>query len=664
MGRKSGDIFVKAEKESYYNNKILKILLENKVVTISFIASEIGVVEKSVRTRLKGIETFLEENNFGVIEKKQRIGVWLNATNEQRKNLQLDISDNKSKLYIQDSEKRVNEVIRTIFMMKRNSCITIMNIASSMYLSVPTVLGIFKQAVAWFEENGIKVYSVRNKGIRIESTEAVYRMALKQFILKKIESKLLQEELQLFFAGLDVIKVRGIILKTEEQWKLSFSDYSFKEIWVHLCIAIYRMNDINTKIEISKVESEKIVKHNEYAFAQSLFERVEKEFAMKIEKNEIISLAKDILCANFLGGNLSSTSETGVLEYDFKLREFVREIIRTISVIIDEELSEDTILYNSLLQHIGPAIFRLRYRNTKSEAILGYVKNEYKKVYRATWATSLLFEEFFNVQVTEDELIYITLYIQVALERKSRPLHAVLVTHTGLGYSQLLCEKIRKLVPQIKKIDISRVEGFNCEDCIENDLVLSTVPLNYEIHNLIQINPTMSDELMVEVRQKVRKLIEGIAKREERLDCACYSLLKPELMFTSIEVNSKNEVIKFLTDKLEEYGYVLPAYYESVMNREQATTTAIGNGVAIPHGYVSGINESKICICTLKKPILWNGEMVDVIFLLAVKMQTLQEAKHIQLFYKYFIRLTDTDEKVDILRKISSGAEMYKYLIG
>ncbi len=655
---------MKLEKESYYNNKILKILLDNKVVTASFIAEEIGLVEKSVRTRLKGIQIFLEENNLGIIEKKQRIGIWLNATSEQRRQLELAISNNRSELYIQDSEKRVDEVIRAIFLMKRNACLTIMNIASEMYLSVPTVLGVFKQAVAWFQENGIKVYSVRNKGIHIEATEAVYRRAFKRFLLKEIDSKLLQEDLQIFFAGLDVKKVREIMLETEKQWKLSFSDYSFKEIWIYLCIAIYRMQDINTKIEVSMIEAEKIVKYNEYAFAHSLFERVEKEFAMKVEQNEIISLAKDILCANFLGGNLSLSSETGILEYDLKLREFVQKIIRTISVIIDEDLSEDMILYNSLLQHIGPAIFRLRYRNTKVEAMFGYVKNEYKKVYRATWVTSLLFEEYFNVQVTEDELIYITLYIQVALERKARPLHAVLVTNTGLGYSQLLCEKIKKFIPQIIEIDISREEGFNYENCAENDLILSTVPLNYEIHNLIQINPTMSDESMIELRQQIGKLIESLAKREERLDCACYSLLKPELMFTSIEVNSKMEVIKFLTDKLEQYGYVSPAYYESVVSREQATTTAIGNGVAIPHGYISGINESKICICTLKKPIPWNNEMVDVIFLLAVKMQTLQEAKHIQLFYKHFIRLTDTDEKVDILRKISSGTEMYKYLIG
>jgi mannitol/fructose-specific phosphotransferase system IIA component (Ntr-type) len=617
-----------------------------------------------VRTRLKGIERFLEENNFGVIEKKQRVGVWLNASSEQRRNLEIAMSDSTSEFYIQDSEKRVNEVIRTIFLMKPNSPMTIINMASAMYLSVPTMIGIFKQAVEWFEEKGIKVYGVRNKGICVEATEVVYRRALKQFILKGNDNKLLQEQLERFTPGLDVIKVRKLLLKTEEQWRLSFSDYSFKEIWVCLSIAIYRMNRTKAKIEISKVEEEKIFLLNEYAFAQTLFERVEKEFAIDIEQNEVLFLAKEILSANFMGGNLSDSSETGVLGYDLKLREFVGKLIGIISAIIDEELLEDQILYCSLLQHIGPAIFRLRYRNDKSETILGYVKNDYKKVYRAAWATSLLFEEFFDVQVTEDELIYITLYVQVALERKSRPLHAVLVTQTGLGHSQLLCEKIKKWVPQIKEIDIARVEGFEYEKCAQGDIVLSTASLPYKVPNMIQIDLAMSDDSVMKLRKQVNIMVEDIARREERLDCVCYALLQPKLMFTAVEANSKEEVIRFLADKLEENGYVSRDYYESVMKREQATTTAIGNGVAIPHGFASGINESKVCICTLKEPIPWNNEMVDVIFFLAVRMKTPQEMKYIQLFYKHFIRLTATDEKVDILRRISSGAEMYKYLIG
>ncbi len=201
-------------------------------------------------------------------------------------------------------------------------------------------------------------------------------------------------------------------------------------------------------------------------------------------------------------------------------------------------------------------------------------------------------------------------------------------------------------------------------DCKQNDIVFSTEALPFTNPNIIQINPAMTDEAIVGLKRNVRRVVEQIAITEEHLSVSCYAMLKPELMIINAEVGEREDVIRVLTNKLEENGYIASGYYESVMEREKATTTAIGNGVAIPHGNSQFVNDSKICICTLKNPISWHGEMVDVIFLLAVKMKTAREVKDIQQFYKYFIQLTETDEKVDILRSLTSGGEMYKYLIG
>lgn len=181
--------------------------------------------------------------------------------------------------------------------------------------------------------------------------------------------------------------------------------------------------------------------------------------------------------------------------------------------------------------------------------------------------------------------------------------------------------------------------------------------------NLILFDPALNDESIILLRIQVRKMAEDIASKEERLDKSCYTLLQPKLMFTNVEVESKEDLLRFLTDHLVENGYTSEGYYESVMKREQATTTAIGNGVAIPHGFSTCINESKVCICTLKKPIHWDEDEVDVVFFLAFRAKSPSEMKLIQLFYKHFIMLTATDDKVDKLRSISSGAEMYKYLI-
>lgn len=50
------------------------------------------------------------------------------------------------------------------------------------------------------------------------------------------------------------------------------------------------------------------------------------------------------------------------------------------------------------------------------------------------------------------------LYIQSAIERKTRQYRVCLLTDSSRGHAQLLVERLRKLVPEINEI---RVEGIH-----------------------------------------------------------------------------------------------------------------------------------------------------------------------------------------------------------
>ncbi len=133
-------------------------------------------------------------------------------------------------------------------------------------------------------------------------------------------------------------------------------------------------------------------------------------------------------------------------------------------------------------------------------------------------------------------------------------------------------------------------------------------------------------------------------------------LLKPR-------VKDKDQLITMMVKKLEEKGDVTPAYLQSVFDRERATTTSIGRGIAIPHGNMSEINESRIVVAILEKPISWHGDMVDVVFLLAVKMTTKFETRRTKQFYKDFLQLTDNDENMEAIKKMGSTLDLYQYFI-
>lgn len=72
------------KKNFYYTQAILKVLMDYDVVTIDQIAKEVGLSEKAVRIKIDSINDYLIENNLGSIEKKRRVGIWLNATDEAK----------------------------------------------------------------------------------------------------------------------------------------------------------------------------------------------------------------------------------------------------------------------------------------------------------------------------------------------------------------------------------------------------------------------------------------------------------------------------------------------------------------------------------------------------------------------------------------------------
>ncbi|WP_425374521.1 PTS sugar transporter subunit IIA [Mesobacillus boroniphilus] len=62
------------------------------------------------------------------------------------------------------------------------------------------------------------------------------------------------------------------------------------------------------------------------------------------------------------------------------------------------------------------------------------------------------------------------------------------------------------------------------------------------------------------------------------------SILTKENILLNKSLNTKEEAIKLTGSVLVDRGYVEPNYIEKMMEREELTSTYMGNFVAIPHG--------------------------------------------------------------------------------
>jgi PTS system nitrogen regulatory IIA component len=97
-------------------------------------------------------------------------------------------------------------------------------------------------------------------------------------------------------------------------------------------------------------------------------------------------------------------------------------------------------------------------------------------------------------------------------------------------------------------------------------------------------------------------------------------LVAPEAILPALKVNSKKQALQELAAKAAELtGQNERAVFEVLLQREKLGTTAVGYGVAIPHGKLPKLEKLFGMFARLDRPIdfeAMDGQPVDLIFLL------------------------------------------------
>lgn len=100
-------------------------------------------------------------------------------------------------------------------------------------------------------------------------------------------------------------------------------------------------------------------------------------------------------------------------------------------------------------------------------------------------------------------------------------------------------------------------------------------------------------------------------------------VINEKLVDLAIEADSKMTAINVLAERINQEGRLhdYAGYVESVIERENLTTTGIGFGIAIPHGKSPYVKETTVAFGRLTDKVDWqslDGENVGLVFLLAV----------------------------------------------
>ena len=146
------------------------------------------------------------------------------------------------------------------------------------------------------------------------------------------------------------------------------------------------------------------------------------------------------------------------------------------------------------------------------------------------------------------------------------------------------------------------------------------------------------------------------------------NLYSERLIAVNLEADSKDSAIEQLICMLDKENRInsLSEFRDSIYERENESTTEVGEYTAIPHGRSETVIENSVCIATLKKPVIWNFETkeeIDIIFMLAVKKDS--SDTHIEILSELASKIMEEDFISNIKNgNVNKFYDYYGYVLG
>jgi len=141
-------------------------------------------------------------------------------------------------------------------------------------------------------------------------------------------------------------------------------------------------------------------------------------------------------------------------------------------------------------------------------------------------------------------------------------------------------------------------------------------------------------------------------------------LLVPGRIFADVRIGSKKRLLEFISLTFAKKNSALDSreIFENLCAREVLGSTALGNGVAIPHGRVTGIDAAEALLLRLSKPLPFDaedGKPVDLVFAVGFPIERSED--HSKLLSSISTRFSDPELQAQ-LRAAADANEIWQLL--
>lgn len=629
--------------------ELLELLAhENDFQTVEHFASKLGVSKRTTHMELSVIEDYLQTSGE-YLDKKRGVGIALKRLKEVGVINKEDKENN--------SYNTLNRRIKIMNMLLFEERLLSFNHLSELFM-------VSKSSIIKDFEFIMKILNVGSKiklrsdiyGTSLIGTEEDFQKAFLQFnryLLSNSEIYLeenFSEKIKLLnhYYGETLINVCSNIMYTYIRENVNaISDYYVQNILSIFIILVFRITNDHHMEEIPSSNT-----HESTVFFEESAVRMLHKAALRLKfsyTNEDV---------NYLSLQLVSNRFEPLPEDQID-ESIVEQLLSKVSESLSINFSSDQKLEEQLKNHIPPMIYRLKSNNKTENPFTSQIKNEFSLTFNVIWVVLSEYEQELGINFNEDEIAFLTMYFQAAIERARMNRKILIVCQMGIATSELLINRIKNVIPSLDTFEVASVPELEQINLDDYDLIISTIKVEIPKKEVILVSPFLTNQDIDRIKCS-EYFPNEVNKGITLINCHhLMKFVKKDFVYLNANFSSKEELIEQIGNTIINKGFVKQEFVETVLEREELGGTDLPSGTAVPHGNSIHVNKTIVVMIKNKKKFKWNKYYVDIVFLICIaKQDTFQTRNILSDIYN----IIDNNEQLKLIREATSKEELFKNL--
>ena len=581
--------------EKYFT--VLQEIVANPNTTRKGLETKLQLSKDQIKYAISKINSYLNENELPSIRRTKNGGFIIDHSiiNFVRKDEELEKSTN---LFYSEDERIM---ILALLLFNESLDLSLEYFSYELRVSKNTILRDLSKLKGKLTIHSIKISYSRIQGYSISGNELLIRDFVKETLYHVNKMSNGTQILDGFSGATSQEKSEMVkkLKRIEKELEIRFTDEQFRILPYFLLILFNRIDNGKLVKERSSEEELDISKLMEVRLIKEILS------LEKYGRRETIYISLQILTSKIISAKFVNETITK------KLQKALNVCIDNFEVKTSIELKDRETILNSLMYHLTPAYYRIRYLiNEKNEL---YEQEFLENVIaRYDFLNSIIrdcfkpLEELLEVPLPDIEIMYISLIFgsKILPQGKSdypKMKTAIVICPKGVTYSQLMLSQLMDIFPEVYFYEPVSHRAFEKSN-LKVDIIFS-IGQFHSYDNCFVVQATMTEEEKKQLRALVFKKVFGVEDKLNTVESIMEEI--SEFIPNDKWVEVKGNILEILGDNV-------PVKHERITSPFENSTLRISDFLSIDRiAIIDQVEDYKEAIARAGKPLLLDGSVTE-----------------------------------------------------